>query len=312
VSRTTRLILTLLPLVLLVALLGYAVFAMLDVQKLTLETTGPAEPAVQTADPGTAKPLNPAAPLIIAETLEPTGSRAKRGTIVFDMAHSEVFGPQDTSELGQSKAVARMRDAGYAVRVTTERVSAKTLDPSVVAVFLPGPMVPLSDGERTALDDFVRRGGTMIMTIHVPFPILGTPARYGLPVGTGVMVDPTAQGNPGIWDTKVIKEDPVTKGVGILSVVSGWSVSTSKSEIADPRIVIEAPKGVVVDVNDDGVFDGKDPQPPYGVVGVAAIGSGQVVVLGDDAIFANVAIDSNDNAKLLDNLLELVSAPKPT
>ena len=60
-----------------------------------------------------------------------------------------------------------------------------------MAVYLPGPMVPLRDKERTALDDFVRRGGTMIMTVHVPFPILGTPTRYGLPVGTGVMIDPT-------------------------------------------------------------------------------------------------------------------------
>jgi hypothetical protein len=260
----------------------------------------------------TAQPLNPSAPTIVAETLEPTGGRAKRGTIIFDMAHSEVFGPQDTSELGQSRAVERMRAAGYSVKVTTDKITKETLTEDVVAVFLPGPMVPLMDQERTVLDDFVRRGGTMIMTVHVPFPILGTPARYGLPVGTGVMIDPQAQNDPGIWATQVIKKDPVTEGVKRLSVVSGWPVSTSASEIADPRIVVEAPKGVVVDGNNDQAFDGQDPQPPYGVVGVATIGSGRVVVLGDDAIFANIAIDTNDNAKFLDNLLELVSAAKPT
>ena len=32
-----------------------------------------------------------------------------------------------------------------------------------------------------------------------------------------------------------------------------------------------------------------------GVVGVARFGKGTVIVLGDDAIFANVAIDEGDN-----------------
>ena len=67
----------------------------------------------------------------------------------------------------------------------------------------------------------------------------------------------------------------------------------------------------MVDGNGDNAFDTSDPQPPYGVVGVATIGSGRVVVLGDDAIFANIAIDTNDNAKFLDNLLELISSPRP-
>ena len=74
-----------------------------------------------------------------------------------------------------------------------------------------------------------------------------------------------------------MKKDQLTEGVKALSVVSGWPVGLSPSEIADPRIVVEAPKGVVVDSNDDNAFNGQDPQPPYGVVGVATIGSGRVV-----------------------------------
>ena len=306
-SRTTRLLLIVVPIALTVAVLGYAVVATMKVQRDAQAALSPAPEG----SPNTTQPLNPAAPIVVAETLEPTASRAKRGTIIFDMAHSEVFGPQDASELGQSKTVERMRAAGYAVQVTTERVSKDMLGPDVVAVFLPGPMVPLSDKERTVLDDFVRRGGTMILSVHVPFPIMGTPARYGLPVGTGVMVDPNAQADPGVWATGEMKKDPLTEGVKALSVVSGWPVGLSPSEIADPRIVVEAPKGIVVDSNGDNAFDGKDPQPPYGVVGVATIGSGRVVVLGDDAILANIAIETNDNARFLDNLLELVSAPKP-
>jgi hypothetical protein len=256
VSRTARILLLAIPIALTVAVLGYAVAATMKVQHDNQVALSPASPEAST---GTTQPLNPAAPTVVAETLEPTSSGAKRGTIIFDMAHSEVFGPQDPSELGQSKTVERMRAAGYAVQIITEKISKATLGPDVAAVYLPGPMVPLMDKERTALDDFVRRGGTMIMTVHVPFPIMGTPARYGLPVGTGVMVVPGATPDPGVWATSEIKMDPVTRGVKALSVVSGWPVSVSPSEIADSRIVIEAPKNAVVDGNTDNAFAASDP-----------------------------------------------------
>jgi hypothetical protein len=300
-----------LPILLLVAVLGYAVYAMQQAQQWAANPSSADPQTAALESQGATQPLNPSAPIVVAETLQPTPG-SKRGTIIFDMSHTEVFGPQDTSDLGQSKAVAQMRAAGYAVKVNTAKLESKDSIPAdVAAVFLPGPMVPFTDKERANLDDFVRRGGTMIMTIHVPFPIIGTPARYGLPVGTGVMVDPAIATDPGVWVTDQIKKDPVTAGVKKIKVVSGWAVSTSPSDIADPRIIISAPKRVVVDGNGDGVFNASDPQPPYGVVGVASIGSGRVVVMGDDAIFANIAIDTNDNAKLLSNILELISAPKP-
>ena len=111
-SRTTRLLLIVVPIALTVAVLGYAVAATMKVQRDRRAALSPAPEG----SPNTTQPLNPAAPVVVAETLEPTGSRAKRGTIIFDMAHSEVFGPQDASELGQSKTVERMRAAGYACR----------------------------------------------------------------------------------------------------------------------------------------------------------------------------------------------------
>ena len=308
-SKSNRIVLIAVAVGLLAVVLGYAVFASWQVGRYRDQLVA----ASQGDTSGeTTAPLNPTAPTVVAETLPATAAPA-RATIVFDMSHSEVFGPQDESDLGQSKTVARMRAAGYNVRVNTRKLtSSSAIGTDVAAVFLPGPMVPLMDKERAALDSFVNRGGTLILTIHVPFPVLGMPARYGLPVGTGVVIDPTIQtDNPGVWVTNRIVADPLTKGVTKIEVVSGWPVGTEKSDIAEPRIVINAPKSTVVDANGDNTFDTKDPQPPYGMVGVATIGSGRVVVMGDDAILANIAIDTNDNAKLLDNLLELISAPKP-
>jgi len=259
-------------------------------------------------------PAPAAAPVVDATAVNPQSDPpGKRGTIVFDQAHGEVFGPADTSELGQSSLVKLLRAGDYGVTFNTSVITTETFTKDVAAIYLPGPMRPLAESEREALDDFVRRGGTAIMSIHVPFPIMGTPARYGLPVGKGIMVStsPTNTGDPGVWATSEIAKDPLTEGVSSILVVSGWPLSLSESRIADPRIVVSAPKTTAVDATGDNKFTSADPQPPYGVIGVASVGSGRVIVMGDDAIFANVAIGQLDNARLLYNILKLIAAPKP-
>jgi hypothetical protein len=45
----------------------------------------------------------------------------------------------------------------------------------------------------------------------------------------------------------------------------------------------------------------------YGVLGVARIGDGHVIVSGDDAVFANIALGTSDNARLLDNIIRMMS-----
>jgi len=231
--------------------------------------------------------------------------------VVFDMAHGEVFAPGDTSELGQSRVVEKIQAAGYEVRVNTSEISTATLD-GAAAIYVPGPMRPFTEQEKTALDEYLERGGTVVLSIHVPYPVLATPARWGLPVGTAVMqsTEPVDNTDAGVFVTTEMAPHPLTKGVNELLVVSGWPLSTDPTKLATAELVVTAGPSVVVDGDDDGAFSPADPQPPYGVVGVAPVGSGQVIVLGDDALLANIAIDEADNATLLDNILELIGAPK--
>ncbi len=236
---------------------------------------------------------------------------ATKGVIVFDAAHGEIFAPDDTSELGQSAAVEKMRESGYEVKVNSEKITAETLD-GVAALYVPGPMRPFTPEEQTLLDDYLERGGTVVMTIHVPYPVLAMPARWGLPVRTGVMtmVGPDVQGDPGVFSTSTVVDDPLTKGVKSVLVVSGWPVATDTTKLSTAKLVVLAKGNVAADTNANGQLDPGDEQQPFGVVGVAPVGSGRVVVLGDDAIFANVGINSADNMKLLENILDLISAPK--
>ncbi len=235
----------------------------------------------------------------------------RRGVIVFDMAHGEIFAPEDTSELGQSRAVEQMRAAGYEVRVNTQPLTAESLD-GVAAVFLAGPMAVFSKDEEAVLDDYLERGGTVVLSIHVPYPVLGMPARWGLPVATGVMqaLDAGPQQDPGVFGTESVVDDPITNGVDQVVIVSGWPVKTDTTRLASAKLVVLAAGRVAADTNASGTYDAEDLQQPFGVVGVATVGSGRVVVLGDDGIFANMGITQADNAKLLENILELITAPK--
>jgi hypothetical protein len=261
---------------------------------------------------GCARPAAPGASSAPAPATPSTPATGAKGVIVFDMSHGEVFSPDDSSELGQSRIVEEMKAAGFEVRINTSPITTETLD-GAAAIYVPGPMRPFIDSEKTAIDDYVARGGTVLLSIHVPFPVLGTPARWGLPVGTAVMqafrpVDPIDRG---VFLATGIAEDPITEGVSRVLVVSGWAVRVEPTKLAKGSLVVTSGPGVVVDGNNDRKITSADPRPPFGVVGVAPVGYGRVIVLGDDAIFANIAIDQADNPILLGNILKLIAAPRP-
>lgn len=230
-----------------------------------------------------------------------------KGRIVFDMGHGEVFGADDTTELGQSEAIARMRAARYEVVVNPDIITAEDLE-GASGLVIAGPMMPLKDEEYEVITSFVERGGTVLLTIHVPFPVLAVPAHWGAPVGTEILMSQSpafSPEQPSVFFADAIAESPLTEGVGQVLVVSGWPVA--RVDGGQPLVSTRA---------DTWLSPAGDQQPvpaadaafgAYGVIAVAEIGSGRVVVSGDDAIFANLAINEADNARLLDNILGLMT-----
>lgn len=230
------------------------------------------------------------------------------GTIVFDMGHGEIFGAQDTSELGQSQAIARMQAADFQVVINSDAITEEDLV-QASGLVIAGPMTPLKDEEYAAITSFVERGGTVLLTIHVPFPVLKVPAHWGLPVATQIMMSQRPFANPAepsVFIADQITDNPVTEGVSRVLVVSGWAV-TPATETA--RIAVATSADTWVTSAGD-----QQPAPPadaqfdsFGVIGIAGVGAGRVIVSGDDAIFANLALGQADNARLLDNIIKVMS-----
>lgn len=231
-----------------------------------------------------------------------------KGRIIFDMGHGEIFGAEDTTELGQSQAIARMRQAQYDVVVNQDPITAADLE-GASGLVLAGPMSPLAPDEYDAITSFVERGGTVLLTIHVPYPVMAVPAHWGAPVGTEILMSQTPAAGPqapSVFFADVVAESPLTEGVNQVLVVSGWPVSR-----------VDGGQPLVSTRPDTWLSPAGDQQPEpsadavfgsYGVIAVADVGRGRVVVVGDDAIFANLAINEGDNARLLDNIIGLMTA----
>jgi hypothetical protein len=225
------------------------------------------------------------------------------------MGHGEIFGAADTTELGQSQAIGIMQQAGYRVRVNPDEITAEDLE-GASGLVIAGPMAPLLDAEYAVITRFVQAGGTVLLTIHVPFPVLKVPAHWGLPVGTEIVMSGTPAGapeQPSVFLADSITPGQLTEGVSEVLVVSGWPV-----KVAGPEGALLVSSG-----NDAWLAAAGDQQPAppadavfgsHGVIGVSEIGRGRVVVSGDDAIFANLAIGQADNAQLLRNIIGLMTA----
>lgn len=234
---------------------------------------------------------------------EATSSPAPTRTLVFDMGHREIFGPDDTTDLGQSRAIEQMRAAGFDVVVNTDDITTEDLK-GASGLMLAGPMIPLKDSEYDTITDFAEQGGTVLMTIHVPFPVLRVPAHWGLPVEPYILMSetPYAGEDPSVFPATVMAKSRLTEGVESIAVVSGWPVTTAHT---DSEYVIKTDGNTWVDGNDNKLRDAGE-KAEYGVVAARRVGEGYIIVVGDDAVFANIAIGQPGNARLLDNILELM------
>ena len=231
----------------------------------------------------------------------PSGDGAA-GTVIFDMAHGEVFGADDTSELGQSVAVQKIRDAGFDVRISRERLEEGALD-GVSGLVLAGPMVAFGDEEIALIEEYVRGGGVVMLTVHVPYAIGGLPKRFGITIPEGVIQsdEPLSASDAGIFEARELADHELTDGVESVLVLSSWAVQATSGRA-----------GTIVATGPDAWLSAHSSTPSseirgsFGVVAVAEVGAGTFIVIGDDAVFANVAIDEAGNGQLLENVIRLM------
>jgi Domain of unknown function (DUF4350) len=237
-----------------------------------------------------------------ATTIDST-STGSGPIVLFDVAHREIFGPKNTSELGQSAAVARMRAAGVRV-VATHSPFTPAMLRGVSGVMISGNMQPLDADELTALREFMTQGGVVVLTIHIAPMDQNIAQAFGFALSPQVLQATTPQpgGDPLNFTCTSIEQHPLTKGVGAVKVLGAWGIAPRPPS----QILVGTSADTWLDVDGDGKRTSKDMSGRFGMVGLNQIGKGAFIISGDDAVFANVALASKDNMQLFDNIVKAI------
>lgn len=242
-----------------------------------------------------------------AKTTLDSTSTGRGKIVLFDLAHSEIFGPTNTTDVGQSAAVARMRKAGLRVVATHTPYTAEMLK-GVSGVIISGNMKPLETSELMVLQQFVSDGGVLLTAVHVAPMDVSLAMRFGFGLSPAVLqtTSPGSDGNPVNFTCTTIEKHPLTEGVSGVKILGGWALVPSPPS----QIVVGTGTDAWFDVDGNKQFTEADAKGPFGMVGVRQQGKGTFIISGDDAVFANIALASKDNMQLFDNVVSTMKAAR--
>lgn len=237
------------------------------------------------------------------DSLAAKGSVAKKaapGRTVFDLSHAEIFSPVETGPLHYSAFYEGFRKAGEDVSVSMVKVTPESLKGVKTFVFA-GPSRDLWPDEIEALVQFVRGGGNLLVLLHISKPVARLTEHFGILVSNFVISQPAnniAGQSQDFLVTKINKH-PLTTGVKKIAVYGTWGLMTE-----DKAVTVAATSDHAwADLNRNRIYDKDEPVQSFGIAGVAEFGKGKVVVVADDAPFANRFINEADNKKFSDNII---------
>jgi hypothetical protein len=242
-----------------------------------------------------------------AETTIDSTSTGSGPVVLYDVAHLEIFGPKNTSDLGASAAVARMRKAGLRVVANHDPYTDEMLK-GVSGVIISGNMRPIGESEIAALRRFMERGGIVLVTVHIAPMAQNLVQPFGMALSGGVLQ--TTQPRSGDTAEKLvctnIEKSRLTEGVNSIRVLGAWAVAVQSPSV----IVVGTGKDAWLDQDNNGSLGTNDMQGPFGMIAERQVGKGVIIVSGDDAVFANIALASTDNLQLFDNIIKAFKEPQ--
>ncbi|MFQ5441307.1 MAG: DUF4350 domain-containing protein [Thermodesulfobacteriota bacterium] len=224
----------------------------------------------------------------------------KRYKAAFDLAHNEIFSPLVEGPLHYSKFYKMIKKSGASMAVNKKALTPGSLsefDAYVVA----GPSKDFSPGELTELREFVNDGGSLLVLLHISGPVARLTEQFGIVVSNFVISEHlnTIKNKSQDFHVRDFSPHPVTRGLKEIAVFGTWGLMTEKGG----AVVAKTSEKAWADLNRNRDFDKDEPEQSFGIIGVSEYGEGKVVVVADDAPFANLFIGMADNSKLARNIV---------
>lgn len=248
-------------------------------------------PAHSKADASNLKPKRPAA---AASALNAPGRT------VFDGSHNEIFSPVNKGELDYSDFADMFKAAGSDVAVSSGSISAQSLE-GVRTYVIAGPTKALGMHELDVMRSFVEKGGNLLVLLHISSPVAYLTEDFGILVSNFVLGEQEGNIDGRAEDFLVTRftPHPVTKGLKKIAVYGTWGL---KAQTKATEVATTSDKAWA-DINRDRKYDEGEPIGKFGIIAVSGVGSGKVVVVADDAPFANRFLGEADNNRLAGNII---------
>ncbi len=227
-------------------------------------------------------------------------AKAAGFNVVFDMAHNEIFSPENDGKLHYSSFYKGFQEAGAKTSVNLRLVTPEVLK-GIDAYVIAGPARDFITPEIGALQGFVHNGGSLLVLLHISSPVARLTESFGILVSNFVVSEEqnTIKGKSQDFVVKDIAPSPVTKGLKEIAVFGSWGLMTEGRAVT----VARTSKKAWADLDRNRVHDKKEPTQAFGIIAVREFGAGRVVVVADDAPFANAFINVGDNAGLAQNII---------
>jgi hypothetical protein len=225
------------------------------------------------------------------------GMFAARGeaaqTVLFDTGHGERFLIGEKGPLQLSGLAEICQAAGIKVATLAKPFSDASLA-GADALVISGAFQPVKSEEIDALVRFMLRGGKISVMLHIAPPLNELLLRFGISYTNGVIREHEniIEGQPQDFRVNRFTAHPVLKGIKEFSLYGVWGLMSRDER--SRNIATTGPKAWI-DLHHDNVQT-KDETSSFAVACAGDVGKGGFLVFGDDAIFQNKFLDSNNKA----------------
>ena len=219
--------------------------------------------------------------------------------VLFDEGHGQRFlvsqeGPLDLSGLGEA-----FKLNGYSLQTSPAPLTADLLK-EVDILVISGAFIPLKAEEVDAVQAFVASGGGLAVMLHIAPPLGSLLQRFEVDFTNGTLreMNQLVAENPLDFRVTDLTPHPLFENLEGFSVYGSWALrGTADYAIELARTTDHG----WVDLDRDNRLSKGDVAQTFALLVAGEIGDGRFAVFGDDAIFQNRFLDT-DNRQLASNL----------
>lgn len=241
--------------------------------------------------------------LFLSASVSDAKEAVKKQKVVFDASHAEIFSPLKEGPLNYSN-FAKLIEEKHGAKVTVNgKPITKEVLKGVNAYIIAGPMKPLADDEISALNEYVKKGGSLLVMLHISSPAARLTEGFGIVVSTAVIAESEdlIEGQPQDFLVKRFPvKHPVNSGLAGIALYGSWALMTDPQAAKLAAVTSEK---AWADMNRNRKYDEGEPSQSFGVIAIANPGKGKVAVVADDAPFANSFLGIADNSLLASNIM---------